>query len=241
MCIRDSVRTFKNEVVSFPNSLVLSTSVTNYSRLARESGLTLYTTVTIGYDVPWQQVQELLIGAALDTADILKEPSPFVLQKGLNDFNVSYELNALTRKPELLPALYSVSYTHLDVYKRQTHARVRRELWGYAADEALDNDDLIAEQYRGIRPAPGYPSCPDHTEKGELFRVLDATDAAGIHLTESFAMLPAASVSGYYFAHPQAAYFGLGRIGRDQVEEYAARKGMSVEWVERWLASSLGY
>ncbi len=122
-----------------------------------------------------------------------------------------------------------------------THTRVRRELWGYAPDEALDNDALIAEQYRGIRPAPGYPSCPDHTEKGELFRVLDATDAAGIHLTESFAMLPAASVSGYYFAHPQAAYFGLGRIGRDQVEEYAARKGMSIEWVERWLASSLGY
>ena len=122
-----------------------------------------------------------------------------------------------------------------------THTRVRRELWGYAPDEALDNDALIAEQYRGIRPAPGYPSCPDHTEKGELFRVLDATDTAGIHLTESFAMLPAASVSGYYFAHPQAAYFGLGRIGRDQVEEYAARKEMSVEWVERWLASSLGY
>ena len=122
-----------------------------------------------------------------------------------------------------------------------THERVRRELWGYAPDEALDNDALIAEQYRGIRPAPGYPSCPDHTEKGELFRVLGATEAAGIHLTESYAMLPAASVSGYYFAHPQAAYFGLGRIGRDQVEEYAARKGQSVEWVERWLASSLGY
>jgi len=122
-----------------------------------------------------------------------------------------------------------------------THALVRRELWGYAPDEALDNDALIAEQYRGIRPAPGYPSCPDHTEKGELFRVLDATNAAGIHLTESFAMLPAASVSGYYFAHPQAAYFGMGRIGRDQLEDYAARKGMSVELAERWLASSLGY
>ena len=122
-----------------------------------------------------------------------------------------------------------------------THALVRRELWGYAPDEALDNDALIAEQYRGIRPAPGYPSCPDHTEKGELFRVLDAADAAGIHLTESYAMLPAASVSGYYFAHPQAAYFGMGRIGHDQVEDYAARKGMDVATVERWLASSLGY
>jgi 5-methyltetrahydrofolate--homocysteine methyltransferase len=121
------------------------------------------------------------------------------------------------------------------------HARVRRDLWGYAAGEALDNDALIAEQYRGIRPAPGYPACPDHTEKGELFRVLDATSAAGISLTESYAMLPAASVSGYYFAHPQAAYFGIGRIGRDQVEDYAARKGMSVETAERWLAPVLGY
>jgi 5-methyltetrahydrofolate--homocysteine methyltransferase len=121
------------------------------------------------------------------------------------------------------------------------HARVRRDLWGYAAGEALDNDALIAEQYRGIRPAPGYPACPDHTEKGELFRVLDATSAAGISLTESYAMLPAASVSGYYFAHPQAAYFGIGRIGRDQVEDYAARKGMSVEAAERWLAPVLGY
>ena len=107
------VRTFKNEVVSFPNSLVLSNSVTNYSRLARESGLVLYTTVTIGYDVPWQQVHELLIGAALDTPDILKKPAPFVLQKALNDYNVSYELNALTRKPELLAALYSALHRHI--------------------------------------------------------------------------------------------------------------------------------
>jgi small-conductance mechanosensitive channel len=107
------VRTFKNEVVSFPNSLVLSNSVTNYSRLARESGLALYTTVTIGYDVPWRQVHELLIGAALDTPDVLKEPAPFVLQKALNDYNVSYELNALTRKPELLPSLYSALHRHI--------------------------------------------------------------------------------------------------------------------------------
>ena len=107
------VRTFKNEVVSFPNSLVLSNSVTNYSRLARERGLALYTMVTIGYDVPWRQVHELLIGAALDTPDVLKEPAPFVLQKALNDYNVSYELNALTRKPELLPSLYSALHRHI--------------------------------------------------------------------------------------------------------------------------------
>ena len=121
------------------------------------------------------------------------------------------------------------------------HERVRRELWGYAPDEALDNDALVAEAYRGIRPAPGYPACPDHTEKGELFRVLGATEAIGLHLTENYAMTPTAAVSGYYFAHPEARYFGMGRIGRDQVEDYAARKGMSVETVERWLASLLGY
>jgi len=107
------VRTFKNEVVSFPNSLVLSNSVTNYSRLARQSGLTLHTTVTIGYDVPWQRVHELLIAAAMDTENILKEPPPFVLQTALNDFNVAYELNALTRQPELLPALYSALHRHI--------------------------------------------------------------------------------------------------------------------------------
>ncbi len=121
------------------------------------------------------------------------------------------------------------------------HERVRRDLWGYAPDEALENDALIAEAYRGIRPAPGYPACPDHTEKGELFRVLGATEAIGLHLTENYAMVPTAAVSGYYFARPEARYYGTGRIGRDQVEDYAARKGLSVETMERWLASLLGY
>ncbi|MCZ2114594.1 MAG: methionine synthase [Anaerolineae bacterium] len=121
------------------------------------------------------------------------------------------------------------------------HLRVRREVWGYASDEALDNDALIAEAYRGIRPAPGYPACPDHTEKGELFRTLDVTKAIGLQLTENFAMVPTAAVSGYYFAHPEARYYGIGRIGRDQVEDYAARKSMSVESLEHWLASLLGY
>ncbi len=121
------------------------------------------------------------------------------------------------------------------------HRCVRRELWGYAPDEELDNDALIAEAYRGIRPAPGYPACPDHTEKGELFRTLDVTAAIGLRLTESYAMVPTAAVSGYYFAHPEARYYGIGRIGRDQVEDYAARKGMDDETMEHWLASLLGY
>jgi len=121
------------------------------------------------------------------------------------------------------------------------HERVRRELWGYAADEDLDNDALIAEAYQGIRPAPGYPACPDHTEKRTLFDLLDAERNAGIELTESFAMSPGASVSGWYLSHPDARYFGVGRIERDQVEDYASRKGWSVDEAERWLASNLNY
>ncbi|MBM4197733.1 MAG: methionine synthase [Gammaproteobacteria bacterium] len=121
------------------------------------------------------------------------------------------------------------------------HAEVRRNLWGYAAGETLDNAALIAEGYRGIRPAPGYPACPDHTEKSTLWRVLDVERRTGISLTDGYAMAPAASVSGWYFAHPDARYFAVGRIGRDQVEDYAKRKGLSVNAVERWLAASLGY
>ncbi|HEX5132665.1 MAG TPA: methionine synthase [Candidatus Krumholzibacteria bacterium] len=121
------------------------------------------------------------------------------------------------------------------------HERVRREFWGYAPDESLSNDDIIREAYRGIRPAPGYPACPDHTEKRTLFQLLDGENAAGVTLTESFAMWPAASVSGWYFAHPRAHYFGVGRIGRDQVEDYARRKGISIADAERWLSPSLAY
>ncbi|HUO44867.1 MAG TPA: methionine synthase [Burkholderiales bacterium] len=127
-----------------------------------------------------------------------------------------------------------------EAFAELLHRRVRREFWGYAQDEALDNAALIAEQYRGIRPAPGYPACPDHTEKGALFRLLRAPEV-GITLTESFAMWPASSVSGFYLAHPQARYFAVGKIGRDQAEDYAQRKGVPVAEVERWLAPYLGY
>ncbi|MFP5382756.1 MAG: methionine synthase [Gammaproteobacteria bacterium] len=128
-----------------------------------------------------------------------------------------------------------------EAFAEHMHARVRRELWGYAADEQLDNDQLIDEQYAGIRPAPGYPACPDHTEKGILFDLLDAPSAAGITLTGNFAMWPPSSVSGFYFAHPDGRYFNVGKIARDQVEDYAARKGMTVPEIERWLGSNLGY
>jgi 5-methyltetrahydrofolate--homocysteine methyltransferase len=126
-------------------------------------------------------------------------------------------------------------------FAERMHQRVRKEFWGYAPDEKLSNEELIAEKYRGIRPAPGYPACPDHTEKALLWKLLDAQTNAGITLTESFAMWPAAAVSGFYFAHPDTAYFGVGKIERDQVEDYARRKGMTVSEMERWLASSLNY
>jgi 5-methyltetrahydrofolate--homocysteine methyltransferase len=128
-----------------------------------------------------------------------------------------------------------------EAFAERLHERVRRELWGYVPDETLSNDDMIAENYQGIRPAPGYPACPDHTEKRTIFRLLDAEATAGLHLTESCAMQPSAAVSGYIFAHRDARYFGVGRIARDQVVDYARRKGMAVESVERWLAPSLAY
>jgi len=127
-----------------------------------------------------------------------------------------------------------------EAFAEYLHQRVRKE-WGYGLEEQLTNEDLIKEKYRGIRPAPGYPACPDHTEKESLFKLLDAERRAGIRLTESFAMLPAASVSGLYFAHPQAKYFAVGKVGKDQVEDYAARKGMPLAVIERWLAPNLNY
>ncbi|MEX1295805.1 MAG: vitamin B12 dependent-methionine synthase activation domain-containing protein, partial [Candidatus Limnocylindrales bacterium] len=126
-----------------------------------------------------------------------------------------------------------------EAFAERLHERVRTELWGYAADEALDNAALIAESYQGIRPAPGYPACPDHTEKATIFRLLEAPQRAGIELTESMAMLPAASVSGLYLWRPEARYFGVGKIDRDQLEDYAARKGWSIAEAERWLAPNL--
>jgi 5-methyltetrahydrofolate--homocysteine methyltransferase len=128
-----------------------------------------------------------------------------------------------------------------EAFAEHLHLRVRREFWGYASNETLDNDALIAEKYRGIRPAPGYPACPEHTEKGPLFELLQAPINAGITITESFAMLPTAAVSGFYFSHPQAQYFATGKIDRDQVADYAKRKSWSLEQAERWLAPVLGY
>jgi 5-methyltetrahydrofolate--homocysteine methyltransferase len=127
-----------------------------------------------------------------------------------------------------------------EAFAEYLHQRVRVE-WGYGKEEKLTPEDLIAEKYRGIRPAPGYPACPDHTEKSILFNLLQVKEATGITLTESYAMFPAASVCGLYFAHKEAHYFAVSAIGKDQVKSYAARKGMNVIDVERWLSPVLGY
>ena len=128
-----------------------------------------------------------------------------------------------------------------EAFAEHLHQRVRREFWGYAPDETFSGEDLIAERYAGIRPAPGYPAQPDHTEKATLFRLLNATEETDVILTQSFAMHPASSVSGIYFSHPDSVYFGVGKIEKDQVEDYARRKDMSVEDTERWLAPILNY
>ena len=128
-----------------------------------------------------------------------------------------------------------------EAFAERMHQRVREEFWGYAPDEGLTNDALISEDYRGIRPAPGYPASPDHTEKGTLFDLLNAEEETGVSLTESYAMWPPSSVSGFYFAHPEARYFGVGKIERDQVEDYARRKGMELHVAERWLSPNLNY
>ena len=128
-----------------------------------------------------------------------------------------------------------------EAFAEAMHQRVRRDLWGYAPDEKFAPDELVGEPYRGIRPAPGYPAQPDHTEKATLFRLLDAEAGIGVHLTESFAMWPGSSVSGLYLAHPESYYFGVAKVERDQVVDYARRKGMAVQEVERWLSPILNY
>jgi 5-methyltetrahydrofolate--homocysteine methyltransferase len=126
-----------------------------------------------------------------------------------------------------------------EAFAEYLHEQVRKTEWGYASDETHANTALIAEEYKGIRPAPGYPACPDHTEKEKLFNLLDVTRSTGIELTESFAMFPTAAVSGWYLAHPQAQYFNVGKINQEQLENYAERKGLSKDIAERWLSSHL--
>ena len=126
-----------------------------------------------------------------------------------------------------------------EAYAEYLHKYVRTEVWGYAKDETLSNDELISEKYKGIRPAPGYPACPDHLEKETIFKILDVEKNAGIELTSSLAMYPVSSVSGYYFGNPEAKYFGVGKIKMDQVEDFAKRKNIELDKAERWLSPNL--
>jgi 5-methyltetrahydrofolate--homocysteine methyltransferase len=167
------------------------------------------------------------IGAFVVTAGLGIEPHVAAFERELDDYS-SIMLKALADRLAEACAEY-------------LHREVRRVHWGYASGEELSNEELINEGYRGIRPAPGYPACPDHTEKATLWKLLDVDGNIGVQLTESFVMTPAASVSGFYYAHPESRYFAVGRIGRDQAEDYAQRKGMPLATVERWLASNLAY
>ncbi|MBM3522294.1 MAG: methionine synthase [Alphaproteobacteria bacterium] len=166
------------------------------------------------------------VGAFAVTSGLGIEPRVAAYEKAHDDYN-AIMLKALADRLA-------------EAFAEALHRRVRLELWGYAADEQLSNEEMIREKYRGIRPAPGYPACPDHTEKGPLFDLIRAREV-GITLTESFAMYPAAAVSGFYLSHPQSTYFAVGRVAKDQVEDYARRKGMTVEETERWLAPYLAY
>ncbi|MDP1726076.1 MAG: methionine synthase [Bacteroidota bacterium] len=167
------------------------------------------------------------IGMFAVTAGIGIEPIIEAFEKNHDDYN-SIMIKALADRLA-------------EAFAEKMHELVRTEYWGYAKGENLTEEEIIKEKYDGIRPAPGYPACPDHTEKGKLFEILNAEKLAGISLTENFAMYPTAAVSGFYFANAQSKYFAVGKIAKDQVEDYASRKGESIEWVEKWMAPNLGY
>lgn len=175
--------------------------------------------------------------APLGTPDYL---GAFVVTAGLEEVAIAERFEAANDDYSSI-LVKALADRFAEAYAEQMHERVRKELWGYSADETFSAEELVAETYRGIRPAPGYPAQPDHTEKTTLFRLLDAENNAGVTLTESYAMWPGSSVSGLYFSHPDAYYFGVAKVERDQVMDYAERKGMSVSEVERWLGPILNY
>lgn len=155
---------------------------------------------------------------------------------GVDEIAKQYEKNLDDYNSIMIKALAD---RLVEAFAEYLHHKVRKEIWGYASDESLQNDELIKEKYQGIRPAPGYPACPDHLEKGTVWKLLDVENKTGIKLTDSYAMHPAASVSGYYFAHPQSRYFGLGKIEQDQLKDYAKRRNITIETAERWLSQNL--
>ena len=157
---------------------------------------------------------------------------------GLDELTTLYEADLDDYKSIMAKAMAD---RLAEAFTELMHERVRRELWAYSPDEHLTDEEIIIGNYRGIRPAPGYPACPDHTEKATLFKILDATANTGIRLTETFAMHPTAAVCGMFFAHPQSKYFAIGKIDQDQIIDYAKRKGMTEQEAEKWLGPNLGY
>ena len=178
------------------------------------------------YVAPLEQPRCDFLGAFCVTAGLGVQARAAVFEKELDDYRAIL--------------LKAIADRLVEAFAEYLHAQARQD-WGYELSNSMTNEELIAGKYRGIRPAPGYPSQPDHTEKETLFRLLDAEVATGVTLTESFAMQPAASVCGLYFGHPEARYFAVGPIGRDQVQDYADRKGQSLTETERWLGPALGY
>jgi 5-methyltetrahydrofolate--homocysteine methyltransferase len=202
-------------------------TVLHHLRQQNKKGAGLPNFCLSDYIAPHSSEKKDYIGAFAVTAGI-----------GIEKYIVKFEADHDDYSSIMLKALAD---RLAEAFAERLHERVRTEFWGYSTDEKLDSESLIREKYQGIRPAPGYPACPDHTEKETLFKLLDAENNTGIQLTESFAMYPTAAVSGWYFSHPDSKYFGLGKISKDQVEDYAKRKNTSVEYIERWLGSVLNY
>ncbi len=200
-----------------------------------------------------QQTDKTGDGFCRSLADFIGTGDPAGLENAAQDYVGAFAVNTGEGVDERVKAfeaahddysaimLKALADRLAEALAERLHERVRKEFWGYDANESLCNEDLIREKYRGIRPAPGYPACPDHSEKTTLFRLLDAEASAGLMLTDSFAMYPAAAVSGWYFAHPESRYFNVGKLGKDQVADYAHRKGVSLAQAEKWLSPNLGY
>ena len=181
---------------------------------------------------------QVAVDMQIDLAALSGELGSMNLSAGENAFTIE----GTAARGDVVLSLTDASQVKLNLaesFAEYLHKQVRTESWGYAPDEELSNEELIKEAYRGIRPAPGYPACPDHSEKATLFKLLNAEQNTGVSLTEHFAMLPAASVSGWYFAHPEAKYFNVGKIGRDQLQSLAQRKGIGEQELERWLRPNL--
>jgi 5-methyltetrahydrofolate--homocysteine methyltransferase len=245
----------------FEDAQVLLTRIVNEKLLTAKAVIGFWPAAAVGDDIVLQtEDEEVTIHTLRQQAEKMAgEPyyalSDFIAQKetGVPDYFGGFALTTGIGCDELV-AEFEANYDDYnsimakaladrlaEAFAERMHELVRKEYWGYSKDESLSNEALIKEEYAGIRPAPGYPACPEHTEKGTLFALLDAEAKIGLRLTESYAMHPTAAVSGFYFSHPQSRYFGLGKITKDQIENYADRKDMSVEEVERWLSPNLAY